>query len=78
MLRLHSHISQLSSSATDCMAQQTRILGLRRCPGCWIPFGKRLKASRASEKETKAHQKPEYKPIKKLLVANRGSKPLFL
>lgn len=72
MLRLHSHISQLSSSATDCLAQQTKILGLRRCPGSWIPSGRRLKASRAAEKEARANQKPEYKPIKKLLVANRG------
>jgi len=78
MLRLHSHISQLSSSATDCLAQQTKILGLRRCPGSWIPSGRRLKASRAAEKEARANQKPEYKPIKKLLVANRGINTLIV
>lgn len=67
MLRLSSRVRQLSRPAADGM------YATRKCPTCWALLSSlRQNSSQAAAPESKGVAVHEYKPIKKLLVANRG------
>lgn len=67
MLRLHSRVRQLSRPAAE------GLYATRKCPTCWtLLSGLRRNSSQVAAVESKGAAVQEYKPIKKLLVANRG------
>lgn len=61
MLRLCSQVNQVSRPAT------VSLYGTRKCPACWA-----LRSSSSQATETRDPVAQEYRPVKKLLVANRG------
>lgn len=68
---------QLCPPAVDLLSLKVSSCGLRQCRGYWEPSPSLsaivIRANSSKAADTRKLSPPEYKKIKKLMVANRGT-----